>query len=249
MRWVVALLVAPLLIVPSSGAAEAACVEPCGFIIPMIDLQFPDKELCGGGRLLYADESPDDCTPLMALGATHSIEGKFRMYWDAQEEPTYPINPDEPITVTFSETQSNADWIRVTIEPASFVITLQDLYDPDHYTEPDTGSNPIIWFNYERDITVTFERIGDPDKAWEEKMEDRQGVLPMFLKARSTASGAYYREAFGVEEFRFHDCGTSPEGCPDMPSEPATDDEENIPALPLALVGIGLLGLAARRRH
>jgi MYXO-CTERM domain-containing protein len=62
-------------------------------------------------------------------------------------------------------------------------------------------------FVVEVPLTVTFERtgVGDDDKSVQ-RIERARGVAQVFLKAKSSANGQYYKEAFGVEEFRFNAC-------------------------------------------
>lgn len=251
MRWVMLASVA-LLLAPSALAGQVddeACDEPCGYIVPIIDLEFPDKMLCGGGRLVYADETPEDCFDLMAVGESKELTGTLRVYWDAQEEPTYPILPtDEPITITFSGTQSNPSWLDVKVEPGSMQIGPQDLYDPARY-DIDPEGTPIAWYNYREPITVTVTRTDDPDKRSLDKMEDRNGVIALFVKARSTASGDFYREAFGVEEFRFNGCADEAVAAQVCGASRASGDESTPGLAPLWTVA-ALVALAiARRQH
>ena len=208
MRWTTPFLAAALLLtIP--GAAANECDEPCGYIVPIIDIDFPDKLQCGGGRLIYADETPDDCEPLMAVGDSMTQSGTIRIYWDAQEEPTYPLGIDEAtleveeIEVTFSGTQSNPDWIEMSFDPPTYTISLVDIYHPDNYVLDPEGT-PMLEFNWIRPVDVTFTRTGDPDAGWLKKIDARNGVVANFMKAKSTSSGDFYREAFGVEEFRFN---------------------------------------------
>lgn len=237
---------APRLLGPDDVAA-GDCGQPCGYIIPLIDLEFPDKLLCGGGQLIYADEPPTNCYDLMPVGESQVFEGRFHMYWDAQEEPTYPINPDEPIVVTFSGTQSNPKWLDVKLEPSQLEITFQDLYDLDNYAIDPEGT-PIAWFHYYADLKVTVTRTGDPSDADIGRMEDRLGVLPIFIKARSSESGAYYKEAFGVEEFRFQSINDPVIG-PQVSHGMADPVEEEAPALtPVLVLAMLVIFVAWRRR-
>src|SRR5688572_33473354 len=112
---------------------------------------------------------------------------------------------------------------------------------PDNYrTDANTKQ---VWFWFEQPITVTITRTGDPAPADLEKVSNANGVQKVFLKAKSNASGSYFKEAFGVEEFRF-----------DASQDPAVvasnGDSQDAPGLgPLALAGVlGLALLAFRRR-
>ncbi|MGB1586117.1 MAG: hypothetical protein ACPHID_03630 [Thermoplasmatota archaeon] len=247
MRWTT-LFVAAALLLTAPAASANECDEPCGYIVPIIDIDFPEKMPCGGGRLIYADETPEDCLAMMANGESVTQSGTIRIYWDAQEEPTYPLGVGaegvDEIEVSFSGTQSNPDWIEMSFDPPSYTISMTDLYDlqNNYIIEPD--GNPILTFNWVRPVDVTFTRTGDPDAKWEKKIDDRNGVVANFMKARSTASGDYYREAFGVEEFRFNHYAASDVDAPSTDA-PGEDAPGLAPVAILAALGVALL---VRRR-
>ena len=110
-------------------------------------------------------------------------------------------------------------------------------------------ADPIAWYNYREPITVTVTRTDDPDKRSLDKMEDRNGVIALFVKARSTASGDFYREAFGVEEFRFNGCADEAVAAQVCGASRASGDESTPGLAPLWTVA-ALVALAiARRQH
>jgi MYXO-CTERM domain-containing protein len=123
------------------------------------------------------------------------------------------------------------------------------LYNLDNYVvQPE--ESPILWFEYVMDITVTVTRTGDPTQADVDRMADRQGVIPVFIKARSSESGAYYREAFGIEEFRFQGVA-DPEVAREIAEATAMPAAEEAPGLaPVAVLALlGAVLLVRRRRR
>lgn len=219
---------------PADAPAAAACAPPCGYISPIIDLVFPEKPACGAGQAVLADGTPDDCLLLMERGGSVTLDGTLRWYWEISEEGTYPNDPQQDIEISFGGTQSNPDWLEVDVEPGGFTIDTVALFDAnENWRVDDSGAEPRVWYWFERNITVTFTRTGDPSDDDLRLIEDRGGVRSVFVKAKSTASGDRYKESFGVEEFRF-----------DATAEPGLDAlrDEEAPGLPLVL---GIAALAA----
>lgn len=248
-------LVAGLVPAQAAFAVEpvAACAAPpCGYIVPAISLDFPEKPICRPATL----GGPIDltqCIPLPAVGSSHVENGLFRMSWDITQDGTYPADPTQPIVVTFGGTSSNPKWIDLVVEPASVEISAADLNNPQYLQfNQETQS---LWFWYEVPLKVTFTREGaGDDEASEKRIERQQGAVQVFLKAKSSASGQYFKEAFGVEEFRFNPCSSDDaltaaiRQCAGMPGVSSGSKES--PGVGVIASGLGLLGLvvALRRR-
>jgi hypothetical protein len=139
----------------------------------------------------------------------------MRFSWAISEDGAYPPDAacitssalggkDGCIIVTFSGTATNYAWMGLAIEPTEVVIDAQTLADPANVKVNEKNQ---AWFWLEVPIQVTFTRkaMGDDDKSVP-RIERAQGATALFLKAKSSASGQYYKEAFGVEEFRFNSC-------------------------------------------
>lgn len=215
---------------PLADASGGACNPPCGWIDPILELRFPEKPLCDaplGGR-----PDPATCIPVPEPGGSVVMEGTLVWWWDVSRDGTYPMDPNQDIQITFAPTPSDPDWIEVAVEPAMLSLSNADLADPANLrqVEEENTAVPVFWFWYERPITVTLTRTGDPTAAELRTIEERGGYMPYFLKARSTESGDRFRQAFGVEEFRF--------------APPGGADDRDTPAAPLAVVA-ALLSVAA----
>lgn len=229
---------------PAGGACLGAAAPPCGYIVPQLALDFPDKPACKaatlGGEIDLAG-----CLQMPAMGESVVQEGMLRWYWDITQDGTYPADPMQPIVISFTGTATNPSWLDVKVEPESFTLDAVALASPLNMKEDvEDPAAPQLWFWFERPITVTLTRTGDPDAAGLEKIGNGNGVQKVFLKAKSNASGAYFKEAFGVEEFRFN-----------AYSDPAIETSagggsQDAPGLgPLALVGALALALLAFRRR
>ncbi len=243
------LLVAPTALadVDVEDALATDCAEPCGYIVPIINLDFPEKQTCGGSGLIFTGEEERDCAGLPALGETVRLDGTLTWYYDASEEPPYPKQVGEDIVITFGGTRNNPGWLEMAVEPGEFRITDQDLVNPVYFeTEGDPQTGTVLWYRYVQDLSVTFTRTGDPSAADLARIEDRDGILQVFLKAKSTESSQTYRESFGVEEFRF--MATQGPGAVESPNAAANNNEA--PGVAVPLLAVGALGAAvlARRR-
>ncbi len=232
------------LLVPALPSAAANCNEPCGYIVPIIDLDFPDKQLCGGSGLVFTgDGEARDCAIVPALGTSMSLQGTLTWFYDASEEPPYPKAVGEDIVISFSGTRNNPSWLKMEVTPGEMSITDADLVSPEHFElEEDSQGGQVLWFRYQQEITVTFTRTGDPSTAEAQRIANNEGMLQVFLKAKSTGSSSTYRESFGVEEFRF----LMSEDSADVPTD-TVDNEAAGPALPLILAVLGALVLVRRR--
>jgi MYXO-CTERM domain-containing protein len=225
--------------VGASVSSVAACAAPpCGYIVPQLALDFPDKPLCKAATL-GGDVDLSTCMPLPGPGESVVQEGVLRWYWDITQDGTYPIDPMVPIVIAFSGTATNPEYLSIAVEPASFTLDAVAMASPDNY-KPEGQQ---VWFWFEKPITVTITRDGDPGVEDLQKISNAKGVQKVFLKAKSNASGTYFKEAFGVEEFRF-----------DATKDPMVmatgGDSQDSPGLgPIALLGVlGLALLALRRR-
>lgn len=225
---------------------------PCGYIVPILDLRFPEKPKCGSGQLSFAEGPPEDCLAVMEKGDSTQLDGTMVWYWEASEDGTYPKNTGEDIVITFGGTATNPGWIDAEISceeasPCEFVIDDQALLaDPDNYElRENAQGQQSLWYVFERDITVTFTRTGDPGGNDFDRIEQRSGVIPLFIKGKSSASEPRFKQAFGVEEFRFSACtdddiAAQSSSC----GEPlAQTSDRGIPGLPLVGI-VAALGAA-----
>lgn len=246
MRTVLFGAIALLLIAPTAPAQVDAgrCAEPCGYIVPIIDLDFPEKKTCGGSGLVFTGDSDRVCEELPALGESRQMQGSLTWYYDASEEPPYPKTSGEDIVVSFSGTRNNPSWLQMEVVPGEIRIDDVSLLHPDHFeTEQTEQGGTVIWYRFRVDITATFTRTGDPTEAELERITDRDGIVQVFLKAKSTES-TNYRESFGVEEFRF----AAFEGDGSV-TQPLQDADESTPGPALPLLALAALCLAAMRRR
>lgn len=205
---------------PLASPAEAACAPPCGYIIPLIDLDFPEKPVCGNPAL----GGDGQCIPLPEQGGSVSYDGVLRWYWEISQDGTYPNDPQQDIVVSFSGTGSNPGFLHATVEPTEFTITTADLFSPTNMKQDTSDpAKPRLWFWYERPLTVTLARTGDPTPEELDRSEQRGGRFEFHLKVKSTASSDRYREAFGLETFRFDATSVLPQdgGRQESPLPPA----------------------------
>lgn len=228
-------------VVETAAGSGCAAAPPCGYIVPQMALDFPDKPLCKAATL-GGTVDLSTCMPLPGPGGSVQQQGTLRWYWDITQDGTYPIDPTVPIVIAFSGTATNPTYLQIAVEPAEVVLDAVEMANPTYY-KPDESNPQQIWFEVKKDITVTITRTGDPAPADLEKVSNGNGVQKVFLKGKSNASGSYFKEAFGVEEFRF-----------DASQDPAviasTGASQDSPGLgPLALLAVlGLALLALRRR-
>lgn len=230
-----------------TGAAAAACQAkspPCGYIVPQLALDFPDKPPCKA-ETLGGPVDLSKCMPLPAKGESVQQKGVLRWYWDMTQDGTYPIDPTDPIVIQFSGTATNPQYLELKVEPTSFTLDAAAMASPENM-KPDAGASKL-WFWYEKPITVTITRTADPNEQDLAKVSNAGGVQKIFLKAKSNASGAYFKEAFGVEEFRFN-AYTDP-AIQSAATGSASKDSPAVGALPLfGVLGLALALVAFRRR-
>jgi uncharacterized protein (TIGR03382 family) len=241
-KLLVAALSALALLAPLAQAALApvavdgsGCAPPCGYITPIVDLTFKDKPVCGGaaGSIDLAK-----CIQLPAPGKTVSFDGTFRYYWKLSEDLTYPPG-QEPVVVTFSGVSTNPKWLTFKMEPASITIDAVALVSPTNMKVDQTDpASPVVYYDFQAPIKVTFTRGGDPDAAQLDKIAAKGGVTDVFVKAKSSASGTYFKEGFGVESFRFATASLLP---------PATTSHGAPAGFLAPLAGLAVALLARRR--
>jgi hypothetical protein len=185
---------------PGASAADCAGMPPCGYITPIVDMEMEGKPKC-------VASSPADlakCTPLPAKGQSVAFSGTFRYYWKLSEDLTYPPDPGQPITVTFSGVSNNPQWMAFKVEPDTITIDTVALFNPQNMrVDQSNPSAPILYYDYRAPLKITFTRVGDPDQASLDKIAGKLGVLQVFVKAKSSTSGTYFKEGFGVESFGF----------------------------------------------
>ena len=231
----------PLASAEAVADSNADCaLPPCGYIVPQMALDFPDKPLCKAATL-GGQVDLTTCMTLPAPGESVTQQGTLRWYWDITQDGTYPIDPMVPIVIAFSGTATNPSYLDLKVEPASFTLDAVAMVHPDNLKVD--AATTQVWFWFEKPITVTITRSGEPNEADLEKVSNAGGVQKVFLKGKSNASGTYFKEAFGVEEFRFN-----------ASQDPAVvannSDSQDAPGLgALSLLGVlGLALLALRRR-
>lgn len=261
----IAILLALAFLLPLAGAeqsepvAEACATPPCGWILPTLDILVDDKLPCGGGQIIYAIGPPDDCFGILMPGESRTYPAHLILKWEVSEEGTYPKEVGQDIVISFSGTANNAPWLSLEVigegmTDGKYFLDDAALVHPDNMrTMTNAQGQESVWFWFERDIDITFTRIGDPGPASLDTIETREGVLAYFVKARSSESGPRFKEGFGIEEFRFNTC-TDPAIADQLDPCPAETKTQNEAPVDQDVPGIGwmaLLGLCimlARRR-
>lgn len=236
---------APAGAAPASGAClEAARAPPCGYIVPQLALEFPDKPTCKS-QTLGGPVDLAKCIPMPARGEAVQMKGTLRWYWDVTQDGTYPIDPQDPIVIQFGGTATNPKYMDLKVEPSSFTLDAAAMASPENLRPEPTVPQTKVWFWFERPITVTIERTADPTEQDLDRIAANGGVQKVFLKAKSNSSGAYFKEAFGVEEFRFNALGD-----PAIAEASGMGDGKESPGAPvlMAVAALGLGAVAARRR-
>jgi hypothetical protein len=226
--------------------AAGAGAPPCGYIVPQLSLDFPDKPTCKA-ETLGGPVDLSKCIPMPETGGSSEQKGVLRWYWDMTQDGTYPIDPQQPIVIQFSGTATNPGYMELKVEPASFTLDAVAMASPENMKPETSGTSTRVWFWFERPITVTITRTDDPGPADLEKIGSAGGVQKVFLKAKSNASGAYFKESFGVEEFRFNAYGDPAIAA----SAGAGGNQESPGAGVLPLLGVVALAaaVALRRRR
>jgi hypothetical protein len=179
---------------PSSPSQAALAEPPCGYIQPFVNIDIDGKKPCK-----KADHT--DCAPLPALGQTVTFKGRFQYYWKLSEDLTYPAT--DPIQVSFGGVASNPKWLTFSVEPKSLAIQPTDLVSPAYIKVDQSGPSPVVYYWYEQPITITVKHASDPSQAELDRVAAKDGTAILLVKAKTSASGAYYKEGFGTEDFRF----------------------------------------------
>ncbi|HET6399730.1 MAG TPA: hypothetical protein VFH47_09280, partial [Candidatus Thermoplasmatota archaeon] len=139
----------------AEDAAATACLPPCGYIIPVLSLEFPDKPACR--------EAGDDCLALPPPEGSVRLEGLLRWHWDVSQDGIYPGDPNQPIVVSFAGTGTNPQAIQVRVEPATVTITAADLADPQRLrTDASDPAAMRVVYEFLQPITVVIERGTQP---------------------------------------------------------------------------------------
>lgn len=231
---------------PSTSEAvtsDASCAAPpCGYITPQMNLDFPDKPKCGSGLRSNFDRTT--CIPLPARGESKEFMGTVIWFWDITQDGVYPPDAQTPITIQFSGTATNPKWLALVVEPESITLDLPTMLDPANTKlNTDDPTKPQLYFWYEEPLKITVKRIGDPADADLARLHNQNDIVKMFLKGKSNASGSYFKEAFGVEEFRFDACA-DPTIC-----GATAGNEAPAPVAPLVFVGLVAAAAFVQRRH
>ncbi|MEA3204332.1 MAG: hypothetical protein QOI63_2012 [Thermoplasmata archaeon] len=213
MKRVAALLSLLVFLAPVAQAEAAAKCggPPCGYVTPIVDMQFDGKPKCSGapGAIDLAK-----CIPLPAKGQSVSFTGTFRYYWKLSEDLTYPPGQD-PVVVSFSGVSTNPKWLTFKVDPPTITIDAVALVSPlNMRLDQSNPSAPVVYYDYQQPVTVTFTHSGDPDQLALDKMAAKGGVTDVFVKAKSSASGTYFKEGFGVQFFRFDTSSLLPTATP-----------------------------------
>lgn len=226
---------------PSAGCKAAA--PPCGYINPILDLDFPDKPVCTktGGAIDLGK-----CIPLPAVGESTSFSGTVRWYWKLSEDGTYPPDTSQAIEITFTSVTSNPTWLPFKVEPEKYTIAAVDLLDPRNTKVDDSGPSPVLYYWFERPVNVTFTRDGLPSVEAAAKIASRDGLLETYIRGRSTPSGTTFNAAFGGEYFRFNATSLAAQSGPSNASPGLTGGAVLIA---VALGGAVLVSRRSRRRR
>ncbi len=235
------------------ATASARATPPCGYIQAYMEIQIDGKKPCK-----KADRS--DCEPIMEKTAKKEYTGTFTYWWKVSEDLTYPeTDPNAPVVVTFVGVGSNPKWLSFKVEPATFTIANTDLADPTNYKLDTSGSSPVLYFWYTKPITLTVTHSGDPTQAELDKLATKNEVAQLMIKAKGTASGAYYKESYATTTMRWDASSllaTAPDGevatGPDGHALPAgSEPPPAAKASPASgLIGVlGSLGLVALLRR
>ena len=252
-------------VLAEDAPVEAACLAgvanpPCGYIVPQINLDFPTKPTCRATSL----GGPIDlskCIPLPAVDGAHVETGTLTFTWDVTQDGIYPIDVQEPIVISFSGTATNPKWMKVDVEPKEVVLDAATFANPANMQVDPATQKAVYLHSVEMRITFTRTGVGDDDGNSTERIERANGATQVFLKAKSSSSGQYYKEAFGVEEFRFNPCanddalahvlhlpeGTQGAGFCGAPAGSGSAKESPSPVF--AFTGLGLLAFAGLRRR
>lgn len=160
--------------VPMTSAGAADCAVPCGYIYPLILLQFPDY---------------DGVNPVAPDDGKRVLPGTLTYQWDVTNEGYAVQDPAQDVVVTFEYPKKPA-WLDARIEPSEVPIQLLPIHlDPDE-NDPAGGST---YYRYSVPVTLTIEAKAEaPADAVYSKV---------LIFAKSTESGLY-KPAYGIKEVR-----------------------------------------------
>jgi hypothetical protein len=224
-RSLLALGFLALLLAPGASACQA--------VYPLIDLEFPQKVRC-------SPVAPEECDPAPRNATDDYVqEGTFHWRWDLDNCGASSFGPSmDPVVVTFAPYARNPSWLEATMEPAEITITFEDQWDlMDDQNDPASGS---FTFREDYPVKITIHRTGDPTPDELARLDDRNGVVDLLLKAL-TSETPMFQAAITVEPFSFN-------AAPLLEPEPAHGKES--PAVPVPALALAFLAcaVAARRR-
>jgi len=193
---------APVAALPANASCASAAAPPCGYITPFLTLTFPTKPKCTGTP---GSIDPAKCIPLPADGASVTFPGSLVWSWRESEDLTYPEDPAGNIELSFAGIGTNPSWLTFKVDPPTFSISQADLANPTYLKPDQSTGTPIVWYWYEKPVNVTFTRHGSPTGDELQRLEDRGGILQVYVKAKSSESqNGFFKAAFGGTEFRYN---------------------------------------------
>lgn len=263
---------------PESTSAECATTvagPPCGWINPQLYLDIPDNIQCGKNNVLGADVDFTECMAPPKEGEPVVMNGEFRLTWEVSEEGTYLNDPNDPVVVNFRPTGSNPEFIDFSVDPPTFELGTDTLFNPTYFVTKENGGTTSVWYEYIQPVTVTFTRNGDPTPDDIETIQNKDGQVRVLVRIHSDSSGSTYKDSYGLESFVFHiraaeddpalDAITLPSeedsggwwffgGGGDAPDAETHDDHDDeakdtpVPSVVLVAGALGAAAFVARRR-
>lgn len=192
----------------ASTPASAACMgPPCGYITPLIDMEFPSKIRCSPQQVDLSK-----CTPLPADGESITYTGTVRWYWKLSEDLTYPqTDPNAPVILSFAGSGTNPKYLTFKADPPQYTIDEAATFNPQNMKIDQTNpSSPIVYYWFERSLNLTITRHGDPTSTELASIANHNWIQTFLIKAKSTANDPYFKESFGVTSFGFNATGLRP---------------------------------------
>ncbi|MES2154939.1 MAG: hypothetical protein V4510_07360 [bacterium] len=236
---IVATMLLPIASLPAQGQVDlrgasscAARSPPCGYINPLLDLNFSDKPKCTG-QAGAVDLST--CIAMPEANATVTFRGTVRWYWKESEDTIYPPDAQKPVAITFATVPSNPSWMSFKVSPETYTIGVAELFNPTNSKVDQTVSPPIVYYWFERPVNVTFTRTGTPTPDEVADLAAHDYVVDVYVRAKSTESGSTYNAGFGGEYFRFDGTGFQAQPTTAQKASPAG---WTAPVLALAAVAV-----------
>lgn len=233
----------------TTDCASAVAGPPCGWINPQLYLDLPDNIQCGKSNVLGAEADFTECMSPPKEGQPMVFQGDFRLTWEVSEESTYLNDPNDPIVVTFRPTGSNPDFIDFSVEPSSFELGTDTLFNPTYYVTKENGGTTSVWYEYIQPVTVTFTRNGDPTPDDIETIQNKDGQVRVLVRIHSDSSGSTYKDSYGLESFVFHIRAAEDDPVLDEITLLNEDGRETpLPSLFLLVAAVAMAAVVARRR-